>query len=62
MNSIDTLNDTEFTKYSLFNNEHKGHQGIIELSQRYPAGFGVISLVSCSVCREIKDITDYDCW
>lgn len=54
----DALNDNEFAKYLEFVNEHKG----ISKVTLTPTNIATNVMVTCSVCREIKDITDYDCW
>jgi hypothetical protein len=60
---VEGLTDNEFNERDKFMMDHhrcKNAEFYINLSRA--SGIGQAVDIMCSVCKEVKNITDYDCW
>ena len=61
------LNSTEVEEYKKFVNEHKKCNCSTNIGGKIsviftPTGLGNVKSVKCNICKEVKHITDFECW
>lgn len=59
------LNEVELARLEAFKKKHRCSCSLTDEDLNYiisPTGIGVCVSVSCDICKEVENITDYDKW